>query len=68
MEICVYFLVFMSPESTQDKSWREIFHSKSVFKKRLSILAVDEAHCISEWFVIGCNEMNIILELARILF
>ena len=40
------YTVFMSPESTQDKCWRKCFSDSSVFKQRLSILAVDEAHCI----------------------
>ena len=29
--------------------WRSILQS-SVFKRQLSLIAIDEAHCIPEWF------------------
>ena len=41
-------LVFLSPESLQLPVWRDTL-SNSVFKKRLALAAIDEAHCIVEW-------------------
>ena len=40
----------MSPEVATTPPWREVFCSQ-YFKKHLFILAVDEAHCITEWLV-----------------
>ena len=40
-------LVFLSPESLQLPVWRDTL-SNSVFKKRLALVAIDEAHCIVE--------------------
>ena len=40
----------MSPEAAATKPWRELFKSP-MFRKHLVLLAVDEAHCISEWYV-----------------
>ena len=39
----------MSPEVITRPPWRSILQC-SVFKRRLSLIAVDEAHCIPEWF------------------
>ena len=41
-------LVFLSPESLQLPVWIDTL-SNSVFKKRLALVAIDEAHCIVEW-------------------
>lgn len=46
-----FILVFMSPEIAVNPPWRNIFKTP-VFKERLSVLAIDEAHCISEWLVV----------------
>ena len=48
--ICKYFLVFMSPEAATTRPWRAIF-GEAYFKTNLSLLAIDEAHCITEWSV-----------------
>ena len=42
-------IVFMSPEVGVQCPWRNIFQT-TVFKKHLALLAVDEAHCIPEWY------------------
>ena len=43
-------VVFMSPENATSKPWCTIFEDKYV-KKNLILVAVDEAHCISDWSV-----------------
>ena len=40
----------MSPEAATTRPWRKIFEEE-YFKANLSLLAVDEAHCITEWSV-----------------
>ena len=42
----------MSPESVQVREWRSVLSSE-VLKERLVLVAVDEAHCISEWLVLS---------------
>lgn len=42
------YLVFLAPETAVSPTWREVF-STPVFKEKLAVVAVDEAHCISEW-------------------
>ena len=39
-----------SPESLQIPTWRKIISSKT-FEDKLVLIAVDEAHCVSEWLV-----------------
>ncbi|XP_060581206.1 uncharacterized protein LOC132737858 [Ruditapes philippinarum] len=41
-------IVFCTPEALQTSAVRKLLMSKT-FNKRLSLLACDEAHCISEW-------------------
>lgn len=41
--------VFMAPECAVSTPWRNVFMNQD-FNKRLSVIAVDEAHCIFEWF------------------
>ena len=43
-------VVFMSPECATSKPWCSVFEDKYV-KKHLVLVAVDEAHCISDWSV-----------------
>jgi superfamily II DNA helicase RecQ len=43
-------LVFMSPETLQVREWRSVL-SDEMFRKQIVVVAVDEAHCISEWLV-----------------
>lgn len=47
----IIFLVFMSPETVQQKAWREVL-SGPIMKERLVCVAIDEAHCVAEWLVI----------------
>ena len=42
-------LVFMSPETLQVREWRSVL-SGEMFSKQVVVVAVDEVHCISEWF------------------
>lgn len=49
--VCVYIvLVFMSPDNALTLPWRDLF-KKSPFKDKLCLVAIDEAHCIEEWYV-----------------
>jgi superfamily II DNA helicase RecQ len=41
-------MVFTTPEALQNKNWRKILLDEN-FKKRLCLIACDEAHCISDW-------------------
>ena len=43
-------VVFMSPENATSKPWCTVFEDEYV-KKNLVLVAVDEAHCISDWSV-----------------
>ena len=44
----------MSPEAAMNPKLCELFKSRYV-KKNLVLVAVDEAHCITEWFVVYCS-------------
>lgn len=46
--LCV--IVFMSPEYAVTPPWKGIFGSP-FFRRHLAVIAVDEAHCISDWQV-----------------
>ena len=47
--LCIH-VVFMSPEAAMNPMLCELFKC-SFIKKNLVLIAIDEAHCISEWFV-----------------
>ena len=44
--LCI--IVFMSPEHAVTAPWRKVFESP-FFRQHLAVIAVDEAHCISDW-------------------
>lgn len=47
-----YQLVFISPESLiRNLRWREMLQS-NVYQQNLVGLAIDEAHCVTKWYVI----------------
>lgn len=47
-----YQLVFISPESLiRNLRWREMLRS-DVYQQNLVGLAIDEAHCVTKWYVI----------------
>ena len=39
----------MPPEVAVYPPWRNIFRNSS-FKEKLAVIAIDEAHCIPEWY------------------
>ena len=41
----------MSPEAATTRPWRRLFE-ETYFKSNLALLAIDEAHCITEWSVL----------------
>ena len=43
-----YINSFFAPETLQEPVWRKVISSET-FKARLVLVAVDDAHCISEW-------------------
>ena len=45
-------LVLMSPETAVNPPWRNVF-TDAEFQQRLALIAVDEAHCIFEWWGVG---------------
>ena len=47
---CHISVVFMSPETATTNPWCRMF-SDNYVKKHVVLVAVDEAHCISDWFV-----------------
>ena len=42
--------VFFCSGDSQVPAWKKIISNKT-FKDRLALVAIDEAHCISEWLV-----------------
>lgn len=44
-----FVLVIMSPEQAVTLPWRGLFESP-FYKINLVVVAVDEAHCISDWY------------------
>ena len=54
--------MFVSPELIQLSEWKETL-SGSVVKSKLSLVAIDEAHCISEWLVTNNFACTVLLNL-----
>ena len=46
-----YITVFISPETAQLAEWKVLF-SDPILRAKIAVVAVDEAHCISEWYII----------------
>lgn len=46
-------LVFCSPEALAQDKWKDILE-KPGFSERVQAIAVDEAHCVSKWYVVPC--------------
>ena len=46
--------MFIAPEILELPAWKKVLSSKA-FSDKLSIVAVDEAHCIAEWSVVTCT-------------
>ena len=44
-----YSLVILSPESLFSGKWRDIMMG-DIYRERVLVLAVDEAHCCIEWY------------------
>ena len=49
-EISTCSLLYTSPEAILGDRWRTIFSNTS-FSSRLVAVAIDEAHCVSKWYV-----------------
>ncbi|KAH3793131.1 hypothetical protein DPMN_146636 [Dreissena polymorpha] len=42
-------VLFATPEALRSPTWRKLILSPEM-KERLCLLAVDEAHCVSQWY------------------
>ena len=43
-----YSIVMLSPEALFTQKWRKVFQL-SLYRKRVKVIAVDEAHCVVQW-------------------
>ena len=48
--IQIYHLLFYSPEAIDTSKWREMIAKQEV-SSRVVAVVVDEAHCVSKWYV-----------------
>ena len=47
-----YSLLFCSPEALVSSKWREILQQSHIHDRIVAVV-VDEAHCVSKWYVVG---------------
>ena len=45
----VYRIIMMSPETLFHGKWRQTF-LEPLYRQRVRVLTVDEAHCVVEWY------------------
>ena len=43
-------MLFITPEAIAESVWRKVL-SSSVYQNRIKALVIDEAHCVSQWYV-----------------
>lgn len=56
-----FMILYCSPECLlSTTTWKEIFND-NCFRKKLVGVAVDEAHCIPQWYVLFYDILNLIL-------
>ena len=56
-----FIAVFVSPETVQSPEWKALM-CDPVTKKRVVMVAVDEAHCIAEWLIslVPCHAVELV--------
>ena len=51
-------LVYCSPEALVQHKWRDVLE-KPVFSERVRAVVVDEAHCVSKWYVVRVKKLAV---------
>ena len=52
-------LLFCSPEALVQNKWRDVLDNASV-SERVCAVVVDEAHCVSKWYVLSGNAFVVV--------